>query len=801
MRKLAVNTAGRFAWTTSIQVTVAALLLASCLRGVSQDMPKAHAHADVVTGHVRAGNAEMIHLTNGLLRIKPCADNIVRVTYSPGSSIPDLSNPVMPDSICGATSFTVKDTDREIVISTPGLEIGVRRNTGAIRFGSQANPLLTESDWPFPRSVTPTTTYGEATHRPSVWFALTPEESLYGLGQHQSGILNQRNLQLELSQDNTNISIPFFLSSKGYGVLWNNASVTDWNNRFRQVLAIRSSAGDAVDYYFIQGPSFDRILAGYRQLTGQAPMFPRWAYGYWQSKLAYASTDELLATAAKYRELHIPLDNIVLDAGWETVFGSHIFTGKYPDPKTMVQKLHDEHVHLMASIWPLYQPGTANFDDMLKKGFFVTQGANQLPPYLEGVRFYDAFNTGARDLYWQQAKQALYDIGVDALWLDSTEPSDMFGEEHDPLLAGATTALGNGSKYANLFPLMTTAAIYNGQRSLTNNKRVFILTRSAFTGMQRNAAVAWSGDTTTTFDTFKRQIPAGLNYSMTGLPYWTTDIGGFVGGNTDDPAYRELFVRWFEYGAFCPIFRAHGARNNNQNELWSFGADAQQILTLYDRLRYRLMPYIYTLAARTTLDGYTPMRSLAFDFRDDAKAIDISDEFMLGPALLVAPVTDAGATARTVYLPRGTDWYDFWTGQRIAGGQTINRAAPLSVLPLYVRAGTVLPLGPEEEYAGQHPDAPVELRIYAGANADGDLYQDDGLTYNYEKRQFAWTPIHWDDTTRTLSLGAQRGHFPGNPARQDFRVTIVTPQHGIGEAVTTGDRSVTYSGTSRQLHF
>ena len=400
--------------------------------------------------------------------------------------------------------------------------------------------------------------------------------------------------------------------------------------------------------------------------------------------------------------------------------------------RAAIQTLHDEHVQIMTSIWPLYEPGSANFDTMAENGWFVSRGVNRVSPYNLGSRLYDAFSPGARAEYWQEAKRSLYDIGVDGFWLDSTEPLDAFGEERGPVLAGAQTALGNGSAYLNLFPLMTTSAIYDGQRG-AGNKRVFILTRSAYLGMQRNAAAVWSGDTSTTWEAFRRQIPAGLNYSMTGLPYWTSDIGGFVGGNSSNAAYRELFVRWFEYGAFCPIFRVHGAREDHQNELWSFGPEMQQVLTRYDRLRYRLMPYIYAMASRTTFDGHTPMRGLAFDFREDTKALNISDEFLFGPSLLVAPVMAAGATGRDVYLPAGADWYDFWTGARLHGGQTVHRDAPLDVLPLYVRAGTVLPLGAEEQYTGQYPDAPIELRVYPGSDGEVNLYDDDGTTYRYEK--------------------------------------------------------------------
>jgi alpha-D-xyloside xylohydrolase len=786
------RTGGPRFWLQAILWTV----IASAAGTYAQPAP----HSDVVLSDQQTTDAELFRLTNGTLRIKPCGGDVVRVTFVPGPSVPDLSNPALPDSACPATSFSVYASDRSIEVVTAALRVDVDRNSSAVRFSVHGTLMLAETDWPFPRRVISTTTDGRPAHAASVWFALTPEERVYGLGQHQTGLMNERNTELVLSQDNTNISIPFFVSSRGYGILWNSASVTDWNNRFRQVVSIESNDSDVVDYYYIGGPSVDKIISGYRRLSGTAPLFPRWAYGYWQSKLAYSSTEQMLGVAAEYRSLHIPLDNIVLDAGWETKFGSRTFNANYPDPELMVRSLHDQHVHVMVSIWPLFQPGSVNFDEMNANGYFVTPGQNTLPAYMEGTRLYDAFNPGARQLYWEQAKKSLYDIGVDAFWMDSTEPADLYAEEHGPMLAGAQTALGDGSKYANMFPLLTTKAIFDGERTQPDNRRAFILTRSAFTGMQRNAAAAWSGDTLTTFDSLRRQIPAALNYSLTGLPYWTSDIGGFVGGDTTDPAYRELFVRWFEFGAFCPIFRAHGARQNNQNELWSFGPDAQKLLTLYDRLRYRLMPYIYTLAARTTFDDYTPMRALVFDFPSDNQALDITDEYMFGPSLLVAPVTKKGATSRDVYLPSDVDWYDFWTGQRISGGRVIHREAPLGVLPLYVRAGSVLPMGPEEEYTDQDPNAPIEVRIYPGHDGDAKLYFDDGLTYDYEKGRYAWVPMHWNDALRTFTVGARQGQFPIAPKGLGFRVTLVGSGHGAGEAATSGDRRLMYSGNPVHTH-
>ncbi len=773
-----------FAWTPKVQ---------------AQGAP----HADRVLSWSRTHDAVMLELTGGVLRVEPCAVNIARITFAHAAPLPRTGDPAVLVSGCRPAAFRVVENDKAVTIQMADLHIRIDRSSGAVDFADGADhPLLSESAWPYPRQLTPDNTDGLAAERASVWFALTPGEHIYGLGQHQNGLLSQRNLDYELSQDNTNISIPFFLSSRGYGLFWNNASVTRWDNRFAPVLNISSRVADAIDYYFIAGPSFDRILAGYRQLTGQAALLPRWAYGFWQSKLAYHSQSELLGIAAQYRALHIPLDNIVLDMGWETTLGSRVFNANFPDPAVMVKTLHDEHVHLMVSVWPIFQPGSANFNAMEQNGYLVTGGVNRIPAYYPGSQLYDAFNPKARALYWQQIRRSLFDIGVDAFWMDSSEPSDMFEEEHGPMLAGAHTALGNGSRDANLFPLMTTTAVHDGQRSVSD-KRVFILSRSAFAGMQRNGAAAWSGDIATDFATLRREIPAGLNYSMTGLPYWTTDIGGFLGGDTTNPAYRELYVRWFQYGSFCPIFRTHGARKNNENELWSFGARDQKILTLYDRLRYRLMPYTYALAGRTTLDGYTPMRALAFDFRQDPRALDIGNEFLYGPSILVAPVTHAGAASRRVYLPQNpgavTDWYDFWTGERVPGGQTVTRATPLETMPLYVRAGSILPMGPEEQYTSEYLDAPMELRVYPGANEQITLYEDDGLTYGYEHGQYAQIPIAWNNATHTLTIGPTQGAYPEMPRQRVFRVILVRRGHGTGEGIATADATVRYAGSRVQV--
>ena len=405
---------------------------------------------------------------------------------------------------------------------------------------------------------------------------------------------------------------------------------------------------------------------------------------------------------------------------------------------------------------------------------------------------YDATNPEARKYYWQLMDKALFDIGIDAWWLDTTEPETEGQEEN--ILLHHKLAIGSGDRYVNIYPLMTTGAVYEGQRSTSDKKRVFILSRSAFAGDQRYGVTAWSGDINSDFLTFRRQIPAGLNFALSGIPYWTTDIGGFVSGDPDDPAYRELFVRWFQFGTFNPILRVHGTRKTDQNELWSYGADVQQILVSFDRLRYRLLPYIYSLAWKTTSEGYTPMRPLVMDFRADVRAQNTGDQFMFGPAFLVNPMTEAGATTRRLYLPQSR-WYDFWTGSAIAGGRTLEADAPLERLPLYIRAGSILPMGPDEEWSTEKPANPIELRIYRGADVDFTLYEDENDNYNYEKGAYTTIPFHWDDTKRTLTIGDRRGQFPGMLDSRTFRIVLVAENHGAGiNPENQPDKSIQYSG-------
>ena len=767
-----------------IVLLLSALAGAATLRG--QWIPP-----NPVSTFEKTSDRVVLQLETGALRLQVCSDSIVRVTYSLAKSFPDRPDYVVAKTAWPPVPWTVEDTPAAVTIATRRMKVAVNRKDGTLTYSDAAGRRLVQEG---PNTLTPVTVNGEKTYRAEAFIGLWGStEAFYGLGQHQSGVWNYHGESVDIAQDNTNISIPLLLSSNGYGIFWNNASRSRFNNRFVHAMYITSEVADSVDYYFLYGPEFDQIVAGYRELTGAAPMFGKWAYGFWQCKNKYKTQEELLAVAHKYRDLHIPVDNIVQDWFWWTTMGEFKWSDKYPDPKGLLDDLHRNHFHLMVSVWPYFYAGSETYADMDRKGFFIDRTiAAAFHP--KGMALYDATNPEARKYYWNLMDNALFQIGVDAWWLDTTEPETEARE--DNLLVRNKVAIGNGARYANLYPLMTTKAVYDGQRAASDRKRVFILSRSAFAGAQRNAVTAWSGDVNSDWETLKRQIPAGLNFSLSGLPYWTTDIGGFTSGNPNDPAYRELFIRWFHFGTFCPIFRVHGTRAGDQNELWSYGPEAQKILTAFDRLRYELMPYIYSLAWKTTHEHYTPMRPLVMDVRGDVRAQNIGDQFLYGPALLVNPVTEPAAATRHLYLPKG-QWLDFWSGHRVEGGKSLDAPAALDRIPLYVRAGSILPMGPDVEYAAEKPADPIELRVYRGANAGFTLYEDENDTYAYEQGAYATIPLQWDEAAQALTIGQRQGSFPGMLVNRTFRVVFVAENHGAGiGAAAQPDRTVRYDGTA-----
>ena len=496
------------------------------------------------------------------------------------------------------------------------------------------------------------------------------------------------------------------------------------------------------------------------------------------------SQDEALGIAKRYREEHIPLDAIVQDWFWWKAEGDPVFNSNFPDVPGELKQLHDEHVHAMLSVWGLFDTKSQNYKELAAKHFDVPN-----------AHVYDSTNPEARDFYWNKLVSPLFSQGWDAFWLDSAEPEEYWPHMGDAILSNKQIAIGNGAEYTNIFPLTHTLGIQQHWRATTDRKRVFLLTRSAFLGQQRVGATVWSGDVYGSYWGLRHQVAAGLNFALSGYPYWTTDIGGYWPPHDNpvaDPKFQELYARWFEYGIFCPIFRTHGHRP--ENEIWAFDK-VKPILVNYDKLRYRLMPYIYSLAWRVTNEDYTIQRPLVMDWRGDPNTRDIGDEFMFGPAMLVSPVLQADATRRTLYLPDSPAWYDFWTGTSQKGGREIDADAPLGRIPLYVRAGSIIPLGPEIEYTNEKPAGPIELRIYKGADGTFDLYQDAGDSYDYEKGAHAVIPLRWSESTRTLTIGDRKGEYPEMPASIPIKIIWVSAGHGVASApLANPDKTVEYTG-------
>jgi alpha-D-xyloside xylohydrolase len=736
-----------------------------------------------------AQNVHVSQLSDGILvktardqlHIAVCGPSLLHLTAGPEAAKPAAPHQPWIIQACAGGQFSLTQSDKFATLNTTKLQVKIGLDNGGLIFSdASGNVLLGEGIW----SQFSTRNYSltqEGMYRVSETFQIPEDEAIYGLGQHQSGLMNYRGVAVSLGQNNTDVALPILISTRGYGLLWNTAAQSTMNNQFPRSLMFSAAAAEGLDYYFLYGPEPDEIIHLYRQLTGHAPLFGKWAYGLFQSKDRYKTQDELVGIADKYRGQHIPLDTVVQDWQWWTKWGSSDFNASYPDFAAAVKKIHDEHAHVMISVWPNFDPATPLHQQMQSQGFLIDDKGD-----------YDVTNPVARDLYWKVLPSTLLAKGVDAFWLDASEPEA--GELGIP--PGHKLSFGDGGLYTNVFPFLHTLGIYENWRKDREDKRVFILTRSAFLGQQRNAAATWSGDVYSNFWALKHQVPAGLNFSISGIPYWTTDIGGYgyPNGDTSDPKYQEVFMRWFEYAAFCPIFRIHGHRQNDQNEIWAYGP-ATPALVKFDKLRYRMLPYIYSLAWQVTSNDYTIMRPLAMDWRTDRKVWDIGDEFMFGPALLVNPVTDAGATSRSVYLPTAAAWYDFWSGERVAGNQTIQAAAAIDRIPLYVRAGAILPLGPEIEYAGDKPDAPIELRVYRGADGSFTLYDDQGDSYAYEHDAYATLPITWDDASGTLTFGARMGNYPGISARKKFEIIWVGANHGSGpEASPSADKEVIYSG-------
>jgi alpha-D-xyloside xylohydrolase len=717
------------------------------------------------------------------------------------------------------TAFSIKQTGDELSLKSKSVQVDLNLKNGTISFSTPTGvSLLSEKEAGV--AFTDFNDAGVKTYSISQSFVLGKDEAIYGLGQQQQGKMVQRNLRLRMVQGNTDDYIPFFVSVKGYGLFWDNYSPTIFEDNPGST-SFKSDVGDCVDYYFMYGGNADGVIARMRDLTGQVPMFPLWTYGYWQSKERYKSQDETVGVVRKYRELGVPLDGIIQD--WQYWGNNYLWNAmeflntEFYDPQKMIDDVHNLNAHMIISIWNSFGPKTKPYKELDKIGALMDfqtwpqSGSQKWPPnmdYPSGVRVYDPYNPEARDIYWKYLNKGIFSLGMDGWWMDSSEPDHM---QFKPSDFDNKTYLGSFRKVRNAFPLMTVGGLYQHQRSVTSDKRVFILTRSAFAGQQRYGANTWSGDVVASWDALRNQISAGLNFSLCGIPYWNSDIGGFFLWNyrrkLEDADYRELYARWIQFGAFCPMMRSHGA--DAPREIYQFGKKGDKIYDAIEKfinLRYRLLPYIYSTSWDVTANQSSMMRALMMDFAKDKQALNINDQYMFGKSLLVCPVTTpmysrdnkedfSTIKTRQLYLPKGADWFDFWTGEKNIGGQTIVKETPIDIMPLYVKAGSILPFGPKVQYATEKKWDNLQIRVYEGADGEFTLYEDENDNYNYENGIYSTITFSWDDAEQTLTISERKGSFPGMLEERKFNIIKISKGKGAGDGVVEEfDKVITYTG-------
>lgn len=811
----------------------------------------------------------------GVMAVRFCNDSIVHVSYAPGNE------PLKNDSLAvigcqeqHGPGLKLVETAKTISLVGKKFSVLVSRTSGALTFlAPGGNKILAEPE-NGGKAMQKATVNQENTYHVQQEFLSPPGEALYGLAEGQDGVWNWRGMPIDLISQNIIGAFPVMVSSRGYGLLWDNESLTDFNPvssneeirlkpsdrtglftarktgdyvffarggdgageigiavggivthddknmwvpytsvvrvhltagesypvrllgggtkaklyalPLRNTSTFRSEVGNEISYYFIYGPSLDHVVEGYRLLTGTAPLFPKWAYGFWQCREHYSSENETLDAAEGFRSRHIPVDLIVQDWqywgkwGW----GAYQFDPTaYPDPAGMIKRLHELNFHYMVSVWP--DPKGEILDELAKHHGVI-----------DDTGYVNEFYSHARSIRWEYLKRYMFDLGVDAWWQDGEEAN---GKVRNHKVYVDNLGYVSGNPYTYYYPQVANEGIYEGQRVADPTKRVVQLGKTATLGFQRYAAVTWSGDVHGNWQAFSQQIPAGLNLSVGGMPYWTTDTGGFFRPEDQYSSgdYNRLLVRWFEYSTFCPILRIHGYKT--ETEMWKWPVSYKYLL-MYDNFRYRMLPYIYSEAWRVTHGNGTMMRPLIMDFQGDRNVDDIGDQYMFGSAFMVAPVTTS-ADLRSVYLPQATGWTNFWTGERVGGGQHLSVEAPLEQIPLFVRAGAILPLGPTMEYATQKPEDPIELRVYPGANGSFVLYEDENDNYDYEKGLYAAIPITWNDSSQTLTIGSRSGDFPGMLKHRTFRVVVVRPGHGGGlDTTLQPDRTVSYSGDEETVN-
>lgn len=898
------------------------------------------------------------------VRLRVINDRIIRVSAIPSGEFTETTSLMAVAQTGENTEFTIEKGEGHVTISTSLLSAEVSMSTGEVKFtGNDGTVFLSEQEGGG-RSFLPVMAMNETGYTIRQQFDSDPAEAIYGLGANQTSFMNLKGKDADLFQYNTLAVVPFIVSNRNYGILWDNNSRTkygdirEWNelsslklydrqgteggltavyadrktgkkifttriekeisyqyipdlvkfpegfnlgdgkviwegeiesdtfgvhkfmfnsagyaklwvegrlifDRWRQswnastnyftmkleqgrrypvkiewipdggesFIALRyltpldeeeqqrisfwSEVADQIDYYFISGDSMDEVISGYRTVTGKAPVMPKWAMGFWQSRQRYTNQEEMLRVVREYRRRNIPFDNIVLDWQYWPIdkWGDHQFDAiRFPDPDGMIRTVHEDlNARIMISVWPKYYVGTENYEAMKAKGYLYMRNIEKERKDWIGYlsTFYDAFNADARKAFWDQINEALYSKGIDAWWLDATEPdiySNLPMDERKAMMN--PTALGSADRFFNAYSLVQAQGVWEGQRATDPDNRIFILTRSAFGGLQRYSAANWSGDIAARWHDMAAQIPCGLNFSMSGIPWWTMDIGGFsVESRFHNPSpadleeWRELLTRWHQYGAFVPLFRSHG--EFPYREIYNTAPEshpAYKSMASYNNLRYRLMPYIYSLAGHAWLYDYTIMRGLTMDFSLDTAVFDIADQYMFGPSLMVNPVTKYKARSRKVYLPAKYGWYDIRTGRHFKGGMVTEADAPYEWMPLFVREGSVIPTGPELQYANEKSADPLTLWVYTGADGSFALYEDEGDNLNYEDGARTLIPFTWNEAERTLTIGPREGEFQGMLRDRTVNVIVVSKDRPV--ALDFGrepDLTVTYNGEELKL--
>ncbi|MPT31596.1 MAG: DUF5110 domain-containing protein [Chryseobacterium sp.] len=797
----------------------------------------------IVSGNITAQSYQKtdsglkFSVDNMNVEVKLYGENTIRIIkYPAGKSFDKNSLSVIKKE--QKTKFSVSENNHIISLKTNDVQLLIDAKNGEITYNSSSGKeLLKETGSDFK----PFNDAGNPTYSVTQSFQLEKEEPIYGLGILQNGKMSQRNTDVKMIQNNTWDFVPFFQSAKGYGIFWDNYSPTQFTDKPDKT-SFSSEVGEGVDYYFIYGKNADGVVAGMRNLTGKVPMIPLWTYGYWQSKERYKSQDELLEVVKKYRDLKVPLDGIIQD--WQYWGNNYqwnamdFISPDFPDAKKMIQDIHDMNAHLSVSIWSSFGPMTNPYREMAEKGMLFNfktwpeSGREVWPPdmnYPSGVRVYDAYNPEARNIYWKYLNKGVFSLGVDTWWMDSTEPDHLSQKPED---LDTKTYLGSFRKVRNAYPLMTVGGVYNHQRETTSDKRVFILTRSAFAGQQRYAANTWSGDVNSSWESLRNQVPAGLNFSLTGNPNFNSDIGGFFAGvykrngGANNPMFQELYVRWLQYGTFTPMMRSHGT--DVPREIYHFGKKGDVVYDVIEKfinLRYALLPYIYSVSWDVSKNNSSFLRALSMDFSSDKKTWDINNEYLFGKSFLVAPILNAQYTPEKivktdenegwnktdatkkenslsnidftqnknvkVYLPAGSDWFDFWTNEKHKGGQEIEKSINLQSVPLYVKAGSIIPFGPDVQYATEKKWDNLTVKIYPGADSDFVLYEDEFDNYNYEKGDYTEIPMHWNDKSHTISIDNRKGKYKGMIENRNF--TIILPD---GQ-----QKTVAYSGKNIKAIF